>query len=73
MLASLVLLQKSSQGDKGTCARSRTRSPHSGGWEGSLKAAPPPGLLFLAVLKPGARGARWGGDRAAQAEREEVG
>lgn len=74
MLASLVLLQTSSQGDKGTCAWSRTQSPHSGGWEGSLKAAPPhPGLLFLAVFKPGARGARWGGDRAAQAEREEVG
>lgn len=42
MLASLVLLQTSSQGDKGTCAWSRTQSPHSGGWEGSLKAAPPP-------------------------------
>lgn len=70
MLASLVLLQTPSQGDM--CLEQDPEPPLRG-LGGFTESSPPPGLLFLAVFKRGARGARWGGDRAVQAEREEVG
>lgn len=81
MLASLVLLQKSSQGNKGTCARSRTRSPHSGGWEGSLKAAPPTRAALPRCVKTWGVGRRQsssgreggGGVRALQPQTERAG